>query len=167
MNKQGSMAKKSLAGDVKKSVGRHPFGDPEDQTGFVMWQLGMLWQRKIKSGLDTIGITYAQFLLLASLDFLSTQKNLVSQQDIAKHCRIDKMMTSKILRILQKKGLIQRRKNKMDSRAKTLALSESGVEVVGKAYKIIGKTDDDFLSPLGLNSMNFTADIRSLLLANS
>jgi DNA-binding MarR family transcriptional regulator len=167
MNKKGNMAKKAMAENVKKTGSRHPFSDPEDHPGFLMWQLGMLWQRKIKSGLDTIGITHAQFLLLASLDFVSTQKNIITQQDIARHCRIDKMMTSKILRILQKKGLLLRKKNKMDSRAKTLALSDSGIEVLTRAYKIIENTDGDFLVPLGLNSMTFTDDMRNLLVSNS
>jgi MarR family transcriptional regulator, organic hydroperoxide resistance regulator len=167
MYKKGIMAKKTPVEMSKKPAGRHPFSDPETHAGFVMWQLGMLWQRKIKGGLDSIGITHAQFLLLASLDYLSTLKNIVSQQDLARHCRIDKMMTSKILRILQKKGLLLRKKNKMDTRAKTLALSESGIEVLAKAYKIIENTDGDFLVPLGLNSMTFTEDMKNLLVANS
>jgi DNA-binding MarR family transcriptional regulator len=77
------------------------------------------------------------------------------------------MMTSKILRTLQKKGLLLRKKNKMDSRAKTLALSDSGIEVLTRAYKIIENTDGDFLVPLGLNSMTFTDDMRNLLVSNS
>jgi len=161
------MVQKNTAEKSKKNTSRHPFSEPEGHPGFVMWQLGMLWQRKIKNGLDSIGITHAQFLLLASLDFLSGQKSVVSQQDLARHCRIDKMMTSKILRILQKKGLLQRKKNKMDSRAKTLVLSEAGQEVLSKAYKIVENTDGDFLVPLGLNSMTFTEDMKSLLVANS
>jgi DNA-binding MarR family transcriptional regulator len=127
----------------------------------------MLWQRKLKNGLDTIGITHAQFLLLASLQYIGTQKNIVSQQDLAKHCRIDKMMTSKILRTLQKKALLSRKKNKMDTRSKTLALSEEGEATLTKAFKIIDRIDGDFLVSLGLNSMSFQDDLKTLLKQNS
>lgn len=161
------MAKKNSTPAARPNVSRHPFGDPEQIPGFLSWQLGMLWQRKLKNGLDTIGITHAQFLLMAALDFLGTQKNYISQQDLAHHCRIDKMMTSKIIRILQKKKLIIRKKNKMDSRAKTLGLSDEGQEILKKAYKIIDQVDADFLLPLGLNSMTFTEDMRNLLIENS
>lgn len=160
-----------MANKIKEEINTtkassHPFSNPDFNSGFLMWQLGMLWQRKLKNQLDAIGITHAQFLLMAALDFLSARKPIVSQQDLARHCRIDKMMTSKILRILQKKGLLIRKKNKTDSRAKTLALSEEGHEILQKAFKITDRTDSDFLAPLGLNSMTFTEDMKSLLNAN-
>ena len=161
------MAKKAIETVNKTSTSRHPFGDPEQNGGFVIWQVSMLWQRKLKNGLDTIGITHAQFLLLASLQYIGTQKNIVSQQDLAKHCRIDKMMTSKILRTLQKKALLSRKKNKMDTRSKTLALSEEGEAILAKAFKIIDRIDGDFLVSLGLNSMSFQDDLRTLLKQNS
>lgn len=160
------MSKKTAEASVKVSHARHPFSDPENNAGFVMWQVSMLWQRKLKGGLDTLGITHAQFLLLAALDFLSNEKNIVSQQDLAKHCRIDKMMTSKILRTLQKKGMLSRKKNKMDTRSKSMILSEEGQELLKKAFKMIDQIDGDFLMPLGLNGLSFQDDMRTLLKTN-
>jgi DNA-binding MarR family transcriptional regulator len=162
-----SMAKKVNETTQKQSNTRHSFSDLEENAGFLMWQVSMLWQRKLKNGLDTIGITHAQFLLLAALSYLSTTQNIVSQQDLARHVRIDKMMTSKVLRTLQKKGLLSRKKNKMDTRARTLALSESGEELLKSASKIVDKIDQDFLMHLGLNSLSFQDDLRSLLKVNS
>jgi DNA-binding MarR family transcriptional regulator len=160
------MSKKITEPSSRRPNNRHPFSEPEQNPGFLIWQVSMVWQRKLKTGLDTIGITHAQFLLLAALQYLGTQKNIVSQQDLAKHCRIDKMMTSKILRTLQKKGLLTRKKNKMDTRAKTLTLSEQGELSLGQAFKIIDKVDGDFLVSLGLNSFSFQDDLRNLLKVN-
>jgi DNA-binding MarR family transcriptional regulator len=160
------MSKKITEPSSRPSSKRHPFSEPEQNPGFLIWQVSMVWQRKLKTGLDTIGITHAQFLLLAALQYLGTQKNIVSQQDLAKHCRIDKMMTSKILRTLQKKGLLTRKKNKMDTRAKTLTLSEEGESSLVKAFKIIDRVDGDFLVVLGLNSFSFQDDLRNLLKVN-
>ena len=158
------MAKKVI--ETKPSVSKHPFANPEENAGFLMWQVSMSWQRKLKNGLDKIGITHAQFMLLAALQYIGTQKNIVSQQDLAKHCRIDKMMTSKILRILQKKGLLSRKRNKMDTRSKTLALSEEGENILNQALKIVETVDTDFTISLGLNALSFNDDLRSLLKVN-
>ncbi len=160
------MSKKTAETPIKTSVSRHPFSDPENNAGFVMWQVSMLWQRRLKAELDKLELTHAQFLLIAALDYLSTQKKVVSQQDLATHCRIDKMMTSKILSIVQKKGFITRRKNKMDTRSKTLVLSEQGEQTLKAALKAVDRVDGDFLVPLGLNAMSFQDDMRSLLKSN-
>jgi len=160
------MAKKVVESINKTSTSRHPFSDPEQNGGFVMWQVSMLWQRKLKNGLDKFGITHAQFLLLASLNHLSQIKNIVSQQDLARHVQIDKMMTSKILRTLQKKGLLTRKKNKMDTRSKNLVLSEQGIELLENAAKVVDRIDQDFMIGLGLNSMSFQDDLRNLLKMN-
>lgn len=142
------------------------FANPEENAGFIMWQVSMLWQRKLKNGLDNFGITHAQFLLLASLNHLSQVKTVVSQQDLARHVRIDKMMTSKILRTLQKKGLLTRKKNKMDTRSRTLMLSETGIELLEDASKVVDRIDQDFLICLRLNSLSFQDDLRMLLKVN-
>lgn len=161
------MAKKVSEPSAKQTTNRHVFSEPEELPGFLMWQVSMVWQRKLKTALDTIGITHAQFLLLAALQFISTTKGIVSQQDLATHVRIDKMMTSKILRTLQKKGLLSRKKNKMDTRSKTLALSEEGEQLLANAFKITDRVDGDFLMALGLNAMTFQDDMKVLLKANS
>jgi DNA-binding MarR family transcriptional regulator len=160
------MSKKVNETTAKPSTRKAYFADPEENAGFLMWQVSMLWQRKLKNGLDKLGITHAQFLLLASLHHLSQVKNIVSQQDLARHVRIDKMMTSKILRTLQKKGLLTRKKNKMDTRSRTLILSEQGIELLENASKAVDRIDQDFLIGLGLNSLSFQDDLRSLLKMN-
>jgi DNA-binding MarR family transcriptional regulator len=76
------------------------------------------------------------------------------------------MMTSKILRTLQKKGLLTRKKNKMDTRSRTLMLSEQGIELLEHAAKVVDRIDQDFLIGLGLNSLSFQDDLRSLLKMN-
>jgi hypothetical protein len=160
------MSKKVNETTAKSSSRKAYFAEPEENAGFIMWQVSMLWQRKLKNGLDKFGITHAQFLLLASLHHLGQVKTIVSQQDLAKHVRIDKMMTSKILRTLQKKGLLTRKKNKMDTRSRTLMLSEQGIELLEHAAKVVDRIDQDFLIGLGLNSLSFQDDLRSLLKMN-
>ncbi|MFN5317808.1 MAG: MarR family winged helix-turn-helix transcriptional regulator [Bacteroidia bacterium] len=161
------MSKKVNETTPKKTSSRSYLARPEDNAGFIMWQVSMLWQRKLKNGLDKLGITHAQFLLLGALDHLSKEKTVVSQQDLARHIQIDKMMTSKILRTLQKKGLLTRKKNKVDTRLRSLALSEEGQALLGSAVKTVDRIDQDFLFGLGLNALSFQDDLKNLLRNNS
>ena len=65
------MSKKANDTTSKQSAKQAYFAEPEENAGFMIWQVSMLWQRKLKNGLDKFGITHAQFLLLASLNHLS------------------------------------------------------------------------------------------------
>jgi DNA-binding MarR family transcriptional regulator len=99
----------------------------------LLWQVTMLWQRKIKKGLDTIDITHTQFVLLASLAWLLNKNDSVTQTAIADHSKTDRMMVSKVLRTLQQKGFVQRQEHVTDTRAKTIWLTPKGETVLQKA----------------------------------
>lgn len=68
--------------------------------GYLLGQLTMLWQRKQKKVLDPLDLTQIQFVLLAALGWLSKSSNAVTQVDIANQSNADRMMVSKVLRML-------------------------------------------------------------------
>ena len=76
-----------------------------DSTGYLLYHLTMLMQRKMKKKLDKLDITHTQFVILASLYILSEKGKSVTQIEIANQSRMDKMMVSLVLRTLQKKGV--------------------------------------------------------------
>jgi hypothetical protein len=43
----------------------------EDSSGFLLWQVTNLWQREIKKALEPYGITHSQFVLMASIHWLT------------------------------------------------------------------------------------------------
>lgn len=152
---------------TNNTVKNGSFSNPEDHTSYLLWQVNMAWQRKIKSILDPFDLTHAQYMLLASLHWLSTQKKYVQQQDLANHIAIDKMMTSKILRLMQKKGYIKRTKNKIDTRARNLVMTEKGEEILLKANKSMNKIEAELLAPLGLAGANLGSDLYNLYKSES
>ena len=83
------------------------FKKPEDSPGYLLAQVTMLWQRKQKRVLDPLNLTHTQFVLLASLAWLSRENNAVTQTDIANQSNADRMMVSKVLRTLEEKKLKQ------------------------------------------------------------
>lgn len=135
----------------------------EDSSGFLLWQVTTLWQRGIKKALDNIEITHPQFVLLASLLWLSKQKESVTQIDLSQHSKIDPMTTSTIIRTLLRKKLIERREHPTDTRAKTITLTDNGLKVTRQAIKIIEKFDTDFFLPLGGKMQEFNNGLLILL----
>lgn len=140
---------------------------PEESSGYLLWQVSMLWQRKIKRALDELDLTHTQYVLLAVLAWLSKSKEIVTQVDIANHSNTDRMMVSKVLRTLQEKGFINRQEHKTDTRAKNISLSKSGKTILEKAMKIVEETDNSFFSVLQSKEKSFNTDMRKLVTENS
>ncbi len=122
---------------------------PEDSSGFLLWQVTNLWQREIKKALEIYGLTHSQYVLLASIHWLSLHKQEVTQIVLSTHTKIDPMTTSTVLRTLQRKGFIQRQEHLTDTRAKTVELTIDGINLVKNAIITVEKFDNDFFSLLG------------------
>ena len=118
----------------------------EDSSGFLLWQVTNLWQREIKKALEPYDLTHSQFVLLASIHWLSLQKQDVTQILLSTHTKIDPMTTSTVLRTLQTKGLLQRQEHSTDTRAKTVGLTENGKKIVKQAVKTVENFDKTFFT---------------------
>ena len=135
----------------------------EESSGFLLWQVTNLWQREIKKSLEQYGITHSQFVLMASTHWLTMHEMEVTQIVLSNHTKIDPMTTSTVLRTLQQKGLIKRQEHLTDTRAKTVALTEYGIEIVKKAIVTVETFDHQFFSLLGNNVKNFNEFLQNLL----
>ena len=63
-----------------------------------------------------------------------------------KHTKLDKMTLSKSLKKLEKEDLVLRAENETDTRAKTIALTDDGVDLAMKSVKIVEEVDKGFFS---------------------
>ncbi|NVN95767.1 MAG: winged helix-turn-helix transcriptional regulator [Bacteroidetes bacterium] len=136
---------------------------PEESSGFLLWQVTNLWQREIKKALEDYGLTHSQYVLLASIYWLTIHKQEVTQIVLSAHTKIDPMTTSTVLRTLQQKGLIQRQEHMTDTRAKTVGLTEDGKNMIKKAVVTVEKFDADFFSKLGTKATEFNDNLLVLL----
>ncbi|MGV4413560.1 MarR family winged helix-turn-helix transcriptional regulator [Chryseobacterium sp. T1] len=130
------------------------FKSPNDSPGYLLGQVTMLWQRKQKRVLDPLDLTHTQFVLLATLGWLSKQSNAVTQVDIANQSNSDRMMVSKVLRTLEEKNFITRQEHETDTRAKIIRLTDSGRIVLQKALIEVENADLDFFNTIELSSFN-------------
>lgn len=135
----------------------------EDSSGFLLWQVTNLWQREIKKALEQYGLTHSQFVLMASIHWLTLHKIEVTQIVLSAHTKIDPMTTSTVLRTLQQKGFIQRQEHLTDTRAKTVELTAEGKKVIKKAIVTVESFDKQFFSILGNKTTEFNEILSNLL----
>jgi DNA-binding MarR family transcriptional regulator len=117
---------------------------PEKSPGFLLWQVSTNWRRLVETALIEIGLTYSQFILLASLERLNSHQSAVAQVELARHCRTDITMTSQILRTLERKGYIERKMQKGNERSKFPKVTKRGAQLIEQALPIVEKVDQQF-----------------------
>lgn len=139
---------------------------PDQSIGFSLWQTFMIWNRKINNALAAIELTHTQFVLLAGLGWLLKDKEPVSQIRLAEEARTDPMMTSQVLRTLEKKGLITRAPHPDDSRAKEIKLTNYGTEMLSHALTAVQKIDEDYFGVLEESRKSFHWNMNELIIKN-
>lgn len=142
------------------------FKKPEDSPGYLLGQLTMLWQRKLKRVLDPLDLTHTQFILLCALAWLSRESDAVTQIDIANQGNADRMMVSKVLRTLEDKKFITRHEHPTDTRAKTIRLTATGEKILQKAIISVENADLEFFTKLGTDLVSFNANMANLIKEN-
>jgi MarR family transcriptional regulator, organic hydroperoxide resistance regulator len=148
---------------MKKIETAFSFESAEESTGFLLWQVTNLWQREIKKALEKYELTHSQFVLLASIHWLTLQKQDVTQVLLSNHTKIDPMSTSTVLRTLQTKGLIKRQEHETDTRAKTVGLTEIGLKNIKQAIKTVEQFDKQFFGSLDKETTEFNNKLMILL----
>ena len=121
------------------------FKTPEDSPGFMLWQLTCQWQREQRQALAKLGLTHAQFVVLASLLWLSTHcDEYITQRHVTAHSKIDKMSMSDLITTLEQKKFLKRLPHPQDGRAQSLTLTAKGRERALKAIPIVEAIDAEF-----------------------
>jgi len=125
------------------------FGVPEESTGFQLWQLTNLWQKRQRQALAPLSLTPVQFFLLAGVVWLTREGTPITQRQLARHVRTDVMMTSQVIRALQARKLIRRTDDPRDSRAYALLPSAAGRKLARAAAFAMKEANDDFFETVG------------------
>ena len=113
------------------------------------------WHSMIKKELKKMNLTHPQFVVLASLAYLSQDNNEVTQVMISKLSGIDVMTVSQILNLLEKNDFVKRKEHSKDTRAKAVSLSKKGEEVLQKAVPLVEQIDEIFFEKLDTDEEQF------------
>ena len=113
------------------------------------------WHSMIKKELKKMNLTHPQFVVLASLAYLSQNGNEVTQVMISKLSGIDVMTISQILSLLEKNDFVKRKEHSKDTRAKAVILNKKGDEVLQKAVPLVEQIDEIFFKKLDTDEEQF------------
>ena len=131
---------KKLDGSIYESAEASP--------GFLFWKAYNAWTRLIRLELETVDLTQVQYSILATVNYLGSTEENISQQDIANTLSMDKMMVSDVAKTLEKKKLLSRRPHPSDGRAVCLHLSPEARQKLKQAVPLVEAADEEFFGTL-------------------
>ncbi|WP_405740895.1 MarR family transcriptional regulator [Streptomyces sp. NBC_00028] len=135
--------------------------------GFLVWRLSMKWRTAVDRAMTPLGLTHAQYSLVASLYGMQRDGERPSQRRLADHTGLEPLYVSKLARALESAGLIERTRDPRDPRAVQLALTEQGRDTTRRAIQVVQGLLEQLLAPLGgLDSprtREFSAELATLL----
>lgn len=117
--------------------------------GFLVWRLSMKWRVAVDRAVAPLGLTHAQYALVASLHGMRRDGLRPSQRQLADHTGLEALYVSKLARALETAGLVERARDPRDPRAVQLTLTEQGSEVTRRAIEIVQGLMEQLLEPLG------------------
>jgi DNA-binding MarR family transcriptional regulator len=118
--------------------------------GFLVWRLSMKWRAAVDRAVAPLGLTHAQYSLLASLyGMRQAQPVPPSQRQLADHTGLEPLYVSKLCRTLAAAGLLERAGDPADARAVRLSLTAAGRDVTSRAIDVVLGLHEQLLVPLG------------------
>lgn len=127
----------------------------------------MKWRVAVDRAVAPLGLTHAQYALMASLHGMACSGLRPSQRQVADTTGLEPLYVSKLARALEAAGLVARTRDPNDPRAMQLSLTEQGRDVTRRAIKVVQGLLDQLLEPLGgqdsPRTRQFTRELAILL----
>ena len=131
--------------------------------GFLVWRLATQWRTAVDRALEPLGLTQAQYAVLAPLYGMSRGGSRPSQRQLADLTGLDAVYVSKLIRSLERAGLVARAVSAADSRAVELSLTERGVAMLPGAIEVVSGLRERLTKPLGGTGGAGTAELARML----
>ncbi|KAB1990418.1 MarR family winged helix-turn-helix transcriptional regulator [Streptomyces triticiradicis] len=117
--------------------------------GFLVWRLSTKWRVAVDRAVGPLGLTHAQYSLVASLYGMHRAGEHPSQRRLADHTGLEPLYVSKLARSLEAAGLLDRTRDPSDPRAVRLTLTDDGREITLRAISVVQDLLEQLLEPLG------------------
>lgn len=127
--------------------------------GFWLYHAALTWRAELDARLRPLGLSPTQFIVLAAAGWLEHVNKPPTQQEVAEQAGTDRMMTSKLMRTLEERGLVSRRAHETDARAVRVALTAAGRALVGQATGVARDVDTMIF---GVDAASLRATLRRI-----
>lgn len=134
----------------------------QTSTGLLFIRVYNEWHSQVKQALRQIDLTHPQFVMLTVLGALEMKQDLVTQVNLANFADMDVMTVSQIVKLLTKKGLVDRDNHPHDSRAKLVFLTEAGRRRMNDAIPLVEAIDKAYFGQLGQRQSDFNQLLQEL-----
>jgi DNA-binding MarR family transcriptional regulator len=128
-------------------------------TGYLLWRLTTKLRAAVDRILTPLGLSHAQYTLLASLYGYSHTGAQPSQRELADWTGLEPIFVSKLARALEAAGLLERTQHPADPRAVQLRLTDHGADVAQRAIAIVHAFQEEFTAPIGGSQSQRTRDL--------
>ena len=134
----------------------------ENRIGILIWKTSNFWQSNLRKILVSYNISLNEYLVLQSLQYLSTKKADIFQNQISESIGIDISVTSVTLKLLESKKYISR-EIKHDNRKKIIKILKKGDDLYKLLYPMIEKEEERLFNKLDNETFNFINSLKLLL----
>ncbi|SEU36032.1 MarR family winged helix-turn-helix transcriptional regulator [Stigmatella erecta] len=121
---------------IQELFSKYALGPPENAVGFVLWRLVHQYQREADRALAPVDLTHLQFMTLIMAAWLARSGEAVTQAGISRSGDIHPMQVSQVLKTLEAKGMVARRRNPSDIRAKHVEVTAAGLAALRSALPL-------------------------------
>ena len=123
------------------------------EIGRLVTRLGRIWRRESDQALSDHGLSYATAIPLL---VLSRQGENVRQGVLADELGIEGPSLVRLIDLLEAEGLVERREDPTDRRAKTLHLTKAGAAKVEETNRILRRVRTSLLRDIGPEELAIT-----------
>jgi len=123
------------------------------EIGRLIARLGRIWRRESDQALSDHGLSYATAIPLL---VLSRQGEAVRQGALADELGIEGPSLVRLIDLLQAEGLVERREDPTDRRAKTLHLTATGEAKVEETNRVLRRVRASLLKDIGSEELALT-----------
>lgn len=132
---------------------------PAVSVGFTLSSLGYAVSRRFHATLEPLGLEPREFALLRTI----APQQGSSQQAIGEQLQIPPSRMVAFVDALEARGLVERRPNPEDRRARALYLTSDGRELLAKAFELASELEAKLCSGLSASERNsLLAALRSV-----
>jgi MarR family transcriptional regulator for hemolysin len=135
-------------------ISAHPL-TPRERFGLQFVELARRWRRALDYRLAQTGLTDATWAPLVRLHDVGDG---LQQKDLALRAGLSEPSLVRLLDILEDGGLIERRADETDRRAKLIFLTDAGRASVAEIRKILTRVETDILADLSDHDIDSILD---------